>query len=147
MAAYSNLTAVNLPSGALVTAVTELIPFDYGAQGVMVGFYKTFTITDPTKFYYDFEVSDDGGDSWFQAPRDSILPTWNQQYSNIMYNPLSPYVQTAGLIGDYELWRVRITGHDVSALSVFTVIPIIKTDEMPFTKWTEIQFPIGDTRP
>jgi hypothetical protein len=119
---------------------------DYSQQGLSIGFDFSFVISAPEKFVYGFEESNDNV-SWWPVAAESILPTWNQQHDNILYNPVGSYIQTAGFIGDANYWRATLIGHNLGTTRVVGISPVVITNIIPFTGWSTKSFPVNNTRP
>lgn len=107
--------------------------------------------TDDVRYYY--ETSVDSGTTWQIVPPHAILPVWNQQYHNKLYNASNGYLPTAGFIGagrrdtaptHGEMARIVFNVVSLAAKTTLVAIYFGQYDHLPYTGWTSAhKFP-GD---
>jgi hypothetical protein len=122
-------------------------------QGVAVSFFHSQDFVPGESISYNFqvaEVSTPTEEDWAYVPPESILPTWNQQYGNILYGISDinlPLTQTAGFVSNGLKWRIEYTAINVLGTKTIQWTQLGITDGTPFTQWSKKVFPLDNNLP
>lgn len=114
------------------------------SRGYVVGFELSAALGGSDDVQYKFQKSSDNGstDPWADLPAESYLPTNKQDDDNKLENPVSPYIQTAGVACQGELWvRLVLTVVSLAAATDVTVRYVLGADDTPFQGWTSTPYP------
>lgn len=133
LVASEDFTLTTTPGDVNGSTEVDIVDF----SGFAVGFQLSAALGGSDDVRYKFQFSDDGGSTWEDANAEAYLPTFKQDGNNKLENPVSPYIQVAG-IGEMKgkTCRLVLTVVSLATGKTVTVRYLLQALNRPFMGWT-----------